>query len=92
MAPKVKKNYKKLPCLSQLEVGAHARIAHIKGSRKFVRRLLSLGLREGVEVDVIQRRGRSVVVSGSGTRVAVGSSIAEKLFMQPLKDANKLAE
>ncbi|MEN8129108.1 MAG: FeoA family protein [Pseudomonadota bacterium] len=91
MAPKVKKNHIQLLCLSQLEVGARARIIHIKGNRNLVRRLLSLGLREGVEVDIIQRRGRSVVVAGSGTRVAIGSSIAEKLFMQPLKGANDLA-
>ncbi len=87
----MKKNHNQLLCLSQLEVGAHARIVHIKGNRNLVRRLLSLGLREGVEVDIIQRRGRSVVVAGSGTRVAIGSSIAEKLFMQPVQGSNESA-
>lgn len=90
MIPEAEKIHNQLLCLIQLEVGTRARIAHIKGNRNLIRRLLSLGLREGVEVDVIQRRGRSVVVAGSGTRVAIGSSIAEKLFMQFVKGSNEL--
>jgi ferrous iron transport protein A len=62
-------------------VGTHTRIAAIEGDREMTRRLLSLGLRVGAEVDVLQRRGRSVVVAnGAGTRVALGASIAEKVL------------
>ncbi len=73
-----------LTCLSALKVGGRARITRIDGDRNLVRRLLSLGLREGVDIEVLQRRGRSVVVSSAGTRVAIGSTIAEKLMMRGL--------
>ena len=72
--------------LSSVTVGEHARITRINGDRNLARRLLSLGLREGVELQVIQRRGRSVVVSTAGTRVAIGSTIAEKLVMRVLNE------
>ena len=78
-----------LTCLSSVMVGERARIACIDGDRNLARRLLSLGLREGVEVEVIQRRGRSVVVSIAGTRVAIGSTIAEKLLMRVLKESSQ---
>ncbi len=72
--------------LDNFEVGGRARIVRIDGDRNLARRLLSLGLREGVELEVLQRRGRSVVVSSAGTRVAIGSTIAEKLFMHALDE------
>jgi ferrous iron transport protein A len=71
--------------LSNINAGERVRIAHIRGGRDLIRRLLSLGLREGVEVDVLQRRGRGVVVAHAGTRVAIGGGIAKKLDVSPLK-------
>ncbi|RDH83226.1 MAG: ferrous iron transport protein A [endosymbiont of Escarpia spicata] len=70
--------------LATLPVGAHARILEVKGGRQMTRRLLSLGLRVGSEVDVIQHRGRGVVVANGGVRVALGGGVAEKLLMSPL--------
>lgn len=43
-----------------------------------------MGLRVGMELDVLQCRGRGVVVASAGTRVALGSGVAEKLFVVPL--------
>ncbi len=68
--------------LSQLDIGQRAFIVRIEGGRQLVRRLMSLGLRQGSEVSVLQRRGRSVVVACAATRVAIGSTIAEKLLMK----------
>lgn len=70
--------------LSELRVGQHARIAEIRGGRELTRRLLSLGLRVGMEVDVLHRRGHGVVVASAGTRVALGAGIADKLYVTPL--------
>lgn len=72
--------------LSAVKLGSRARLVRIDGGRNLTRRLLSLGIREGVEVEVLQRRGRGVVVSSAGARVAIGSSIAKKLFMHVLDE------
>ncbi len=68
--------------LNQVPTGNRAQIVRIEGGRQLVRRLLSLGLRVGAELHVLQRRGRSVVVASSGNRVAIGSTIADKLLIK----------
>jgi ferrous iron transport protein A len=70
--------------LANLPVGSHARIEQLLGGRQMTRRLLSLGLRVGAELDVLQQRGRGVVVASHGVRVALGAGVAEKLLMLPL--------
>jgi ferrous iron transport protein A len=70
--------------LFDLPIGAHARIAEIRGGRQLTRRLLGLGLRVGSEVAVLHHRGRGVVLSAGGTRVALGGGIVEKLSVEPL--------
>jgi ferrous iron transport protein A len=70
--------------LVQLPVGRHVRIVEIRGGRELARRLLGLGLRVGVELDLLHRRGRGVVVGRSGIRVALGAGVAEKLYVVPL--------
>jgi len=70
--------------LSQLRVGQRVRIAEIRGGRDMTRRLLSLGLRVGTEIDVLHRRGRGVVVASAGTRIALGAGVADKLYVTPL--------
>ncbi len=74
-----------LIALGELPVGRHARIAEIRGGRLLTRRLLGLGLRVGMELDVVQRRGRGVVVASAGTRVALGGGVADKLMMSQIE-------
>jgi hypothetical protein len=38
-----------------------------------------------MELDVVQRRGRGVVVANAGTRVALGGGVADKLMMTPIE-------
>ncbi|MGD8590370.1 MAG: FeoA family protein [Chromatiales bacterium] len=78
-----------LVSLASLPAGSHARIERLLGGRKMTRRLLSLGLRVGSVLDVVQQRGRGVVVASHGIRVALGAGVAEKLLMQPLAPANE---
>ncbi|MCM8856756.1 MAG: ferrous iron transport protein A [Candidatus Thiodiazotropha sp.] len=69
--------------LARLPVGSRAMIKRIAGGRHLVHRLMSLGLRMGSEVELIQRRGGGVVVASQGARVALGAGVAEKLLMVP---------
>lgn len=73
--------------LHQLPEGTRARIAEIRGDRNIARRLLSLGLRVGSEIRVMQQRNKGVVVACAGNRVALGGNVANKVFMQPLDPA-----
>lgn len=70
--------------LNQFAVGEHVRIIKFLGDRKTSRRLLSLGLRVGSELEILHHRGRGVVVASSGNRVALGADIADKLLISPL--------
>jgi len=70
--------------LEALPVGAPARITTIQGGRNLHRRLMGLGLRVGSQVEVLQHRGRGVVVACSGSRIALGGGVAEKLRIEIL--------
>jgi ferrous iron transport protein A len=78
---------KDLVSLAYLPAGSRGRIAQMLGGRQMIRRLLGLGLRIGSEVEVVQHRGRGVVVASHGIRVALGGGVAEKLLMLPLEPA-----
>lgn len=72
--------------LLNLKTGHRGRIAEIRGDRQTVRRMLSLGLRIGSVVNVINHRGQSIVISNGNTRVALGPSVADKLLVEPLDE------
>jgi ferrous iron transport protein A len=71
--------------LIEIPVGRKVRLVAIDGGRKLVRRLLSLGLSIGAEIEVLHHRGRGVVVAREGNRVALGKGIAEKLHTEVLE-------
>ena len=75
-----------LVTLAALPVGSRACIKRVMGGRFLVHRLLSLGLRVGSEIELLQRRGGGVVVASKGARVALGAGVAEKLLMSPFQD------
>ncbi|MEJ1365886.1 MAG: ferrous iron transport protein A [Candidatus Sedimenticola sp. (ex Thyasira tokunagai)] len=70
--------------LNTVPVGARARICRINGGKEIARRLMGLGLRVGSEINVLQHRGKGVVVANAGNRVALGGAIAGKLLMCPI--------
>ena len=70
--------------LLSLENGCSGRIAAIEGDNQLVRRMLSLGIRVGTIVDMLNHRGKSVVIQNAGTRVALGPDIADKLKIELL--------
>jgi len=72
--------------LLTLRKGHSGRISSIEGNKLMVRRMLALGLRVGTVVNMLNHRGKSVVIQNEGTRVALGPGIAEKLLIEPLED------
>lgn len=71
--------------LLSLQNGHSGRIAAIDGDRQMVRRMLSLGLRIGTTINVLNHRGKSIVIQNAGTRVALGQGVAEKLQVETLE-------
>ena len=72
--------------LLALHKGDSGRIASIEGDSILIRRMLSLGLRVGAVVNMVNHRGKGVVIQNAGTRVALGSGVAEKLLVEPLEN------
>jgi ferrous iron transport protein A len=70
--------------LTDVPVGRHVRLASIEGGRQLTRRLLALGLSVDEEIEVLQHRGRGVVVAIGANRIALGGGIAEKLLVETL--------
>lgn len=70
--------------LDQLETGKLVCISEIRTDRQLARRLLGLGIRVGSRVMVTQQRDKGVVVACDGNRVALGGTVASKLFTQPM--------
>ncbi len=66
--------------MTEIPVGRRARLVKIEGGRELTRRLLGLGLSINDEVEVLQHRGRGVVVARGGNRIALGGGVAEKLM------------
>ena len=69
--------------LNHSAAGFHGLISHISGDKALQKKLMSLGLRKGQEISVLHQRHHGVVVSSNGSRVALGSSVAAKIFLQP---------
>ncbi len=44
-----------------------------------LRKLMSLGIKTGSEVELLHHRGKGVVVRSNGTRIAIGESIAQHI-------------
>ena len=63
-------------------MGRKVRLVAIDGGRQLVRRLLSLGLSVGAEIEILHHRGSGVVVARQGNRVALGKGIAEKVYTE----------
>ncbi|MEW8044092.1 MAG: ferrous iron transport protein A [gamma proteobacterium symbiont of Phacoides pectinatus] len=70
--------------LPNLPAGADARIAGIDGDPAMARKLLSLGLRVGTRIHLLQQRRWGVVVATAGTRVALGAGVADKVLVHLL--------
>jgi ferrous iron transport protein A len=62
--------------------GARLRIAGIRSGKGLAQRLATMGLIEGVEVELVQRHASGAVVVALGeTRYALGAGMAHKILV-----------
>jgi ferrous iron transport protein A len=81
----VKPKEKNVVPLSDLPVGQRLKLVHIDGGRQLKQRLLALGISEGGELRLVQRRDGGVVLAQGGSRVALGHGIAHRLLAEVLE-------
>ena len=69
--------------LADLPHDTAAYLTEIRGGHHLTRRLLALGLRQGCLFSVVQRRSQGLVLASGEARIAVGSGIADKIWVTP---------
>ena len=73
--------------LTELIVGQQARIVEIAGGHHMLARLARMGIHKGIKLSMVStpiiRRG-PVVVSVSGTQVAIGHGMAVRIMVERL--------
>jgi ferrous iron transport protein A len=74
--------------LNQPAKGLQGTITRIDGDDELKRKLMSQGLRKGQLVSILQQRSNGVVVMSNGSRVALGASIAQHVFLQMLQTSD----
>ena len=75
--------------LSRMNAGQTGHVLALRGGREFQQRIVSLGLRVGCEVEVLQKGGGDdkdgpVVVRSGDTRLMVGHGMADKILVRPV--------
>lgn len=56
-------------------------VVSIKGTPDFAKRIAEMGLNPGAEISVCQRSGSGLLVSRSGTRLALGGGMAHRILV-----------
>lgn len=73
--------------LTELIVGRQARIVEIAGGHHMLARLARMGIHNGIKLSMVStpiiKRG-PVVVSVSGSQVAIGHGMAARIMVEPL--------
>ncbi len=67
--------------LKLMEAGVKRKIVKIGGKEKTRRFLESLGFVEGAEVSVVSELGGNMIVNVKNSRVAIDSSLAERIMV-----------
>lgn len=67
--------------LSLPDKGSEAIICRIDGGHDLQRKLMSLGLRKGQTISILQQRRSGVVVLSQGNRVALDATVASRVFV-----------
>ena len=65
-----------------MPLGVCAKVIRIDGGHGITRKLLALGLRTGSSIEMVHRRGQGVVVASGGNRIALGATIAERIWVE----------
>jgi ferrous iron transport protein A len=72
--------------LSDFENGQKARIVRISGGGQMRGRLMTMGIREGAEITIVNQPSHRgpVVISVSGTQFALGHGVASRVIAEPV--------
>ena len=62
-----------------MQAGSRSTVSNITGGKDMLRKLMSLGIKTGSDIELLHRRGKGVVVRSNGTRIAIGESIAQHI-------------
>ncbi len=57
------------------------RVVSVKGTPDFAKRIAEMGLNPGAEISICQRSGSGLLVSRSGTRLALGGGMAHRILV-----------
>lgn len=68
--------------LDQLPLGQSAEVVHIGAAKAIRRRLLDLGVLPGVDLRVLQAAGGPLLVAVRDSRLAIGRTIAQTVFVK----------
>lgn len=64
--------------------GQWVKIVDVAGEKSTAKRLIALGMMEGIKVQVLQRsKGAGVVITCGETRLALGMSMAYQIMVTP---------
>jgi Fur family ferric uptake transcriptional regulator len=70
--------------------GEHVRIVEFHGGKGMERRLRSMGLNQGADVEVIKSSGPGALIVASGeTRIALGAGMAGKILVSTIRNDRK---
>jgi len=79
------KNTKTPITLGMVKVGSLVRIVDIIGGKNLVKRLIAMGLIETTTLQILhQQPGTGVVVACGETRLAVGTGMANQIWVIPM--------
>jgi len=71
--------------LGMAQGGERVKIIAIDGGKQLMRRLIPMGLVEGIEIEVLHwLKGCGVVIARGETRLALGAGMAHKIMVVPL--------
>jgi len=67
--------------LAMAAINEQVRLESIKGGKKMLRRLSTLGLTPGVELSVVQNAGGPLLLSVRGSRIALGRGMSQRVMV-----------
>jgi ferrous iron transport protein A len=74
-----------MTALSEVPAGRRARICDIRAGRALKGRLMSMGLRPGVEIRVMRAaHGGPVMIAREDCRIAIGVGMSSKILVEEL--------
>jgi len=78
--------------LAMARTGEHLTICAMHGGHRYRRKLMDMGLRPGVNIDVLRSGGQGpVLILTGGTRLGIGRGMAEKIEVAPVAASSSRA-